>query len=100
MNALYIFTFIIIAIGAYIYAISDQISDAEEICSLYPKGTVVSDFREIEKKTSLRLMRPYDATDKERKQTVLFCATLTMCDTSCSFDVLDSRVIQAKFARR
>ena len=86
---------IVIGVGAYIYSINDQISDIEEVCSLFPEGTVVEDLKEIEINYSVKLMGPIDVKDKPGTQQAIFCAVLTMCDTSCRVEIKNDRVIKA-----
>ena len=85
-----------IGIGAYVYSINDQISDIKEVCSLFPEGTDVGDLRDIENKYSVKLMGPFDVKDKPGTQQALFCAVLTMCDTSCWVEYQNNRVIKAE----
>ncbi len=85
-----------IGIGAYVYSINDQISDIEEVCSLFPEGAFVGDLKEIENKYSVKLMGPFDVKDKPATQQAIFCAVLTMCDTSCWVEYQNNRVIKAE----
>jgi len=85
-----------IGIGAYVYSINDQISDIKEVCSLFTEGTDVGDLRDIENKYSVKLMGPFDVKDKPGTQQALFCAVLTMCDTSCWVEYQNNRVIKAE----
>ncbi len=84
-----------IGIGAYVYSINDQISDIDEVCSLFPEGMAVGDLKEIENNYSVKLMGPFDVKDKPGTQQAIFCAVLTMCDTSCSVEFQNNRVIKA-----
>ena len=81
--------------GAYIYSINDQISDIDKVCSLFPEGTAVGDLKEIENKFSVKLMGPFDVKDKPGTQQAIFCAALTLCDTSCSVEFQNNKVTKA-----
>lgn len=87
---------IVLGIGAYVYFINNQISDIEELCSLFPEGTVVGDLKEIENNYSVKLMGPFAVEDKPETQQALFCAVLTMCDTSCRVEFKNDKVIKAE----
>jgi hypothetical protein len=86
----------VIGIGAYIYSMNEQISDINEVCSLFPEGADVGDLREIENSYSVKLMGPFDVKDKPGRHQALFCAVLTMCDTSCWVEYQNNRVIKAE----
>ena len=66
------------------------------MCSLFPEGTAVGDLKEIENNYSVKLMGPFDVKDKQGTQQAIFCAVLTMCDTSCSLEFQNNRVIKAE----
>lgn len=87
---------IVIGTGAYVYFINKQISDIEEVCSLFPEGAVVGDLKEIENNYSVKLMGPFAVEDKPETQQALFCAVLTMCDTSCRVEFQNNKVIKAE----
>ncbi len=55
----------------------------------------VGDLKEIENNYSVKLMGPFDVKDKPGTQQAIFCAVLTMCDTSCSVEFQNNRVIKA-----
>ncbi len=86
---------IVFGIGAYIYSINDQITDIEEVCSLFPEGAAVGDLKEIENKYSVKLMGPFDVKEKSGTQQAIYCAVLTMCDTSCRVEFQNETVIKA-----
>lgn len=90
---------LLIGVGAYIYSINKQISDIEEVCSLFPTGTEVGDLKKIESKYSVKLMGPFAVEDKPQTQQALFCAVLTMCDTFCRVEFQNKKVIRAEVSR-
>ena len=65
------------------------------MCSLFSEGAAVGDLEKIEGKYSVKLMGSSDVKDKSGTQQVIFCAVLTMCDTSCSVEFQNNRVIKA-----
>ncbi len=85
----------VIGVGAYVYAVNDQISDIETLCSFFTEGADVGDLNELEKNYSVKLMGPFEVKNRPRTQQALFCAVLTMCDTSCWVEYQDNRVIKA-----
>lgn len=87
---------IAIGIGAYVYAVNDQITDIEEVCSLFPAGADIGDLKALENRYSVKLMGPFDVDNKPGAQQALFCAVLTMCDTSCWVEYQHNRVIRAQ----
>jgi hypothetical protein len=89
----------VMGIGAYVYSINDQISDVEEVCSLFPEGAVVGDLKAIENSYSVKLMGPFGVKDKPGTQQAIYCAVLTMCDTSCSVEFQNNRVIKAEVSK-
>ncbi len=44
-------------------------------------------------------MGPFEVKNRPRTQQALFCAVLTMCDTSCWVEYQDNRVIKAGVSR-
>lgn len=83
---------IVAGLGAYVYALNDQISDIREVCSLFAEGAPKGDLFEIETEYSVRLMGLSKVNDKPGTERAIFCATLTMCDTSCSVEIQNDRV--------
>ena len=90
---------LVLGAGAYIYAYNKQLADVEEVCSLFSKGEAVGDLREIENRYSLKLMGPYAVKSQPETQQAIFCASLTMCDTSCGIEFRNDRVTRAEVSR-
>ena len=87
---------IAIGIGAYVFAMNEQITDVAQVCSLFPEGAYVGDLNEIESNYSVKLMGPFDVEDKPGAQQAIFCAVLTMCDASCWVEYRNSVVIRSE----
>ena len=90
---------LVLGVGSYAYLFYKQISDVEEVCSLFPTGQVVGNLEEIENNYSLQLMGPFAVNDKPQTQQAIFCASITMCDTSCSIEFQNNRVTRAEVSR-
>ena len=89
------FYFVIFLIIVYVYFRSDQISDVEEVCSIFHEGTTVEDFDGIEDTYSVKQIRSFNK-NKIEKQTITFCAVLTVCDCSCNLEILNNKVVKAE----
>ncbi len=87
---------IVLAIGFYVYSINKQISDVNEVCSLFPKGAKIGDLKEVEKRYSVRLRGPYEAKERPNSQFAIFCAHLTMCDAACMVEFKNGIVTGSK----
>ena len=59
---------------------------------MYPKGASVGNFQEIDRKYSVQFMGLSKISDDPETKRALFCATLTMCDTSCSIEFQGEKV--------
>ena len=81
--------------GAIIYSVNKQISDIQEICSMHPKGASVEHFKELDQKYSVQYMGPSKVKEDPETMQALFCATLTMCDTSCTIEFQGGKVTNA-----
>ncbi|NND72991.1 MAG: hypothetical protein HKN43_15560 [Rhodothermales bacterium] len=91
--------FLILAVGTYVYLLASQISDVDEVCALFPEGAVIGNLKEIEDNYSLKLMGPFAVRNKSDTQEAVFCASLTLCDTSCSVEYRNGRVTKAEVRR-
>lgn len=90
---------LMLGLGVYIYCLNGQISDIEEVCSLFPEGTAPGVWKDIEEQYSVKLMGPFEISDKTGVERVIFCAHLTMCDTSCNIEYQDNKVIKSGVSR-
>jgi len=83
-------------IATYLYFMIDQISDVEEVCALFPEGAAVGNLKAIESKYSVRFMGSFEFGDEPGTQRAVFCASLTMCDNSCSVEYRNDTVIKSQ----
>ena len=81
--------------GVYIYSLHNQISDINEVCSRFPVGAPKGNLEEIEKQYSVQFMGVSRAREQPGTETAIFCAPLTMCDTSCRIEFTDNKVTKA-----
>lgn len=58
----------------------------------------MANIEDLEGTFFLTRMGPFPDLDQPGVQEVMFCANISMCDTSCSFKVKDGRVIEARFS--
>ena len=86
---------ILAGMGAYIYSIIDQAADVDAVCLHFPKGTPVGDLKTFEERYSVKLMGPFEVKDQPGTHRATFCATLTMCDTSCTIEYRNNVVIES-----
>jgi hypothetical protein len=86
---------IVIGVGFAIYSLSKQISDVAKVCALFAEGAAVGDLGGIEDRFSVQLMGPFEVSGKPGTQQVVFCAALTMCDTSCSVEFKNDKVTKS-----
>ncbi len=88
--------FILGGIGLYIYSITKQIDDVKSVCSLYPVGAKAEGFEAIEKQYSVKYMGIFKERKDSETEQALFCATLTMCDTSCRLEFKNNVITKSK----
>ncbi len=87
---------LVFGIATYAYLLTKQIADVEALCSAFTEGAAVGDLRGLEDRYSLKLMGPFAVQDKPGTQEAIFCASMTLCDTSCSVEFQDGRVTKAE----
>lgn len=83
-------------VGVYVSVLVAQTRAAAKLCDSYPVGSGIEDLATLEGTFFLTQMGPTDDPDSPGTKRVIFCASLTMCDTSCSLEVENGLV---KFAR-
>ena len=86
----------IVGVGAYAFFLVKQLADVDEVCSLFRQGAAVGELQRIEEDYSLKLMGPFALRNKAGTQQAIFCASLTLCDTSCSVEFRNGRVTSAE----
>ena len=52
-----------LGVGIYISYLYGQISDIDEVCSLFPEGVAPGDWKTIEEQYSVKLMGPVEVSD-------------------------------------
>jgi hypothetical protein len=82
-------------IGLYVYSINKQIDDIENICSLYPVNAPSRGISDIATKYSVKYMGSFEVEENTGIMRATFCAPLTMCDTSCSLEYKDNKIIKS-----
>ena len=82
-------------IAIYVALFLVQTRAAGNLCNRYPAGTRVNEIETLEDTVFLTKMGPFVDRDDPGAQKVIFCAALTMCDTSCSLEIKDGVVTSA-----
>ena len=90
---------VIIAIASYIWMFNAEQQAAVDLCNNYPAGSHIEDLNNLQGASRLKKMGPINNPDNPEVTTVIFCVSTTMCDTSCSFDIEDNIVKNARFSR-
>ncbi len=90
---------IVFGIGFYIYSLSAQQRAAADLCEQNPAGSRIVSLTKLERSYGLKLMGPMDIKDKPGTQRAIFCAALTMCDTSCTLEIQDGRVTRSDYSK-
>lgn len=85
------------AIGLYVFLISASGRAAADLCGSHPVGFAIDDFEAMEGSFLLKRMGPVPDPDRPGARYAIFCASLTMCDTSCRLAVKDGVVVEARF---
>lgn len=87
---------IVCGLGVYISVLVAQTRAAANLCDSYPGGSRIEDLATLEGTFFLTQMGPIDDPNISGTQKVIFCASLTMCDTSCSLEIEDGVVKLAR----
>ena len=85
-------------IAAYVLVLMAQSDAAANLCENYAVGSTIADLEHLDGTFLLTRMGPFDVPKDPGTQRVIFCASLTMCDTSCSLEVVDHVVKSAEFS--
>lgn len=85
-----------VGLGFYICTIRLQTRDVAEYCCAHPQGSLAESLFAMAKSYSGKLMGGDEFTDKVRPQSFIYCAPLTMCDVSCSLQVIDGLTTQSE----
>lgn len=89
---------LVCVIAVYISVLTAQSRAAANLCENHPVGSRIKNFENLEGTFALTQMGPIDDPGKPGAQKVIFCAALTMCDTSCSLEIEDGLVVRASFS--
>lgn len=87
---------LVIGIGAYVYLLSDQVSNVGKVCSIFLKEAPVGNLKQIAMNYSLDLRGPITVKNKPDTQMAIFCAPLTLCDSSCNIEFQNGQVVKAE----
>lgn len=87
-----------VGIAVYVLILLAQGQAAANLCNNYPAGSRIDDLGKLEGTFLLTQMGPLEDPGKPGAQKIIFCASLTMCDTSCSLEIEDRVVKSARFS--
>ena len=82
----------------YVLILIAQTHAAANLCDSYAVGSTIENLENLDDTFLLTRMGPLDVPENPGTQRVIFCAGLTMCDTSCSLEIKDRVVKIAKFS--
>ena len=88
---------VLAAIAIYIGAIVAQGRAAAHLCESHPVGSPIDSLENIES-FFLNRVGPIPDADRPGAQIAIFCAGMTLCDTSCRLTVKDGLVIDETFS--
>jgi len=89
---------LVVGTGFYAFSLFSQSQAAADLCANHPVGSALENLEELEGTDSLTPVGPIELHDAPGTTQVIFCAALTMCDTSCRLRVENGRVIAADFS--
>jgi len=85
-------------IAVYISVLIAQGRAAADLCDSYPVGSRIEDLENLSGTFFLTRMGPINDPTNPGAQKVIFCASMAMCDTSCSLEIEDRVVTSARFS--
>lgn len=90
---------LLLAAGVVVYVsiLMAQTHAAANLCESHPVGSTIEDPDKLDATFFLSRMGPLDVPENPGTRRVIFCAALTMCDTSCRLEIKDGMVTDAKF---
>lgn len=88
----------ICAIGIYIFFLVAQTRVTVNLCDSYPAGSQIEDIDSLKGTFLLTQMGPLEDHSRPGTYEVIFCANMTMCDTSCRFEVENQVVKRAIYS--
>ena len=89
---------IMLGVGMYIIVTIAQSRAAADLCANYPVGTRIENLETLNDTFFLTLMGPIADPKRPGAHEIIFCASLTMCDTSCSLVIENGLVVQSNFS--
>jgi hypothetical protein len=89
---------VVAGVVTYVLVLMAQTNAAENLCEKYPAGSEVAEIEKLDGTFFLTRMGPLQLPDAPGTQRVIFCAGMTMCDTSCSLEIKDRVVTDARYS--
>ncbi len=89
---------IIVGLGIYIGITIVQSRAAANLCTSYPVGTKIESLDNLNDTFLLTRMGPINDPKQPSIKNFIFCANLTMCDTSCSLVIENGLVKQSNYS--
>ena len=86
---------VIAGIAIYVMVMVAQSQAAASLCDRYSVGTRIEDVENLEGTFLLSRMGRINP-DIRAPQNVIFCASMTMCDDSCSLEIEDGLVTKSE----
>ena len=86
---------VIVGLSIYIAVHFAQTRAAVSLCERYSVGTRINDWKNLEGSFFLTPMGHYDPK-LPRVQNLIFCASATMCDVSCSLEIENGLVTKSE----
>ena len=83
--------------GIYVAALNTQSQAAASLCENYSVGARVDNPESIDGTSFLKLMGPISDPARPYTQKLVFCASMTMCDVSCSLEITDNVLTDVTF---
>lgn len=87
---------LLIVIG-FFYMFTAPGRAAADLCKNHPVGSPLDSIEDIEEPFLVKRMGPLPDPDNPGAAYATFCASTTMCDTSCRLTVKNGLVIEARF---
>ena len=84
--------------GLYTFLLLAQGRAAADLCDNHPAGSRVENLEDLEGTFFLTRMGPIPNPKEPGTEKVIFCAGLTMCETSCRLEIENGRVTRARYS--
>lgn len=85
-------------LGIYITSTIIQSRAAAKLCARYPIGSQIENLDNLDGTHFLTQMGPIEDPKLPGVEKVIFCASLTMCDTSCSLTIENGLIKNASYS--